>query len=271
MRSRRWGLWAWGVTAPVILVAVLVMGAAPGACDAKFLSNTASAPSANCFEFWLNRYQTMVSGLLALSAAVVAYLAAKAQISHAEGLEEKRRQAQEAAARARLALALDEVCDYATACMIHFKKHLQNAKDSSPIQLPHFPQRAVKPLQNCIRFADVVHARKIAELLLFLQAFKARINVGELWKTTVLYDRIKDGAVLDVLAGELFAYARGMDEVWMKNPHPKKIGRSIVFAGFSVEEHQDLFLHAGLAYFLPELALIDPIGDEDDREDPDQP
>ena len=90
MRSRRWGLWAWAVAAPVILVTVLLMRAELGACTATFGFGKDEIQAANCFEFWLNRYQTMISGLLALSAAVVAYLAAKLQIRHAERLEEKK-------------------------------------------------------------------------------------------------------------------------------------------------------------------------------------
>ena len=89
MQSRRWGLWAWSVTAPVILVAALVMGAEPGACTATFGFGKDEIQAANCFEFWLNRYQTMVSGLLALSAAVVAYSAARAQIRHAEAWKKR--------------------------------------------------------------------------------------------------------------------------------------------------------------------------------------
>ena len=55
MQSRRWGLWAWGVTAPVILVAILVMRADIGACTATFGFGKDEVQAANCFEFWVNR------------------------------------------------------------------------------------------------------------------------------------------------------------------------------------------------------------------------
>ena len=136
------------------------MWAEPGACTATFGFGKDETQAANCFEFWLNRYQTMVSGILALSAAVVAYLAARAQIRHAENLIEKRRQTEAYAARATLPLALSEVCDYAGACFDIFKSRLPNYKDRSPLDLPTFPSSAVKPLQDCIRFSDKDQAKK---------------------------------------------------------------------------------------------------------------
>ena len=143
MQSRRWGLWAWAVTAPVVLVAVLVMGADIGACTATFGFGKDEVQAANCFEFWVNRYQTMVSGLLALSAAVVALWAAKLQIGHAERLEEKRRQAEENAARVRLTLALSEINDYSHECVRKFKLRLEDANYLAPLRLPSFPQSVV--------------------------------------------------------------------------------------------------------------------------------
>ena len=196
MRSRRWGLWAWGVTAPVILVALVVMWAEPGACDAKLISNTASAPSANCFEFWLNRYQTMISGLLALSAAVAAYLAAKLQIGHIERLEEKRRQAEENAARARLSFALKDIMSYAASCMTHFLTRLETPNDRSPLFLSPIPANIIDFLQNCVRFADEEHSKKIGNLLAFLLFFESTLRGRSRCHTMAVYQIVINAMVL---------------------------------------------------------------------------
>ena len=273
MRSMRWGLWAWAGTAPVVLVAVLVMWAEPGACTATFGFGKDETQAANCFEFWLNRYQTMVSGILALSAAVVAYLAARAQIRHAENLEEKRRQAEEYAARARLPSALSEICNYAEACFRKFQKRLQNTNDISPLKLPYPPKRAVDHLQNCIRFADHQNATKIKLVLSSLQMFEARISGVEKWSKNVLYERIYDGLALHIFAVEVLVYARGEAESWAKNPEPIAMQNSLRSFGFRAREHPYLFVLAGMRdaqlYSLQEdeRTTLEPMeGDENDQD-----
>ena len=249
--------------APVVLVAVLVMWAEPGACHTNLISNPASAPSANCFEFWLNRYQTMVSGLLALSAAVVAYLAARAQIRHAEGLVEKRRQAEEYAARAGLPLALTEVCNYAAACRDIFKSRLLNRKYSSPLELPLFPGDVVEPLQYCIRFSDKDQAKKIADLLSFLQIFQSRVTDSDRWSKMALYDGISDAVVLNLLASDLYDYGRRREEGWMKRPDRQRMGREFENMGLSSYQHPNLFRLVGLEPEPEQEPVLLPPDDDD--------
>jgi hypothetical protein len=239
------------VTAPVILVAVLVMGADIGACNMKFGFVKVEGSSAelekatNCFEFWLNRYQTMVSGLLALSAAVVALWAAKLQIGHAERLEEKRRQAEENAARVRLSLALSEINDYSHECVRKFKLRLEDANYLAPLRLPSFPQSVVEPLVNCIRFANCDDARRLKDMLHWLQIFQARVTHVDLWDDRNhdynIYDGIFDAVKTIVLLDGLWAYAREGTYPWIKTLELEEMKHCLKFLGFNEIEHHKLF------------------------------
>lgn len=242
------------------------MWAEPGACTATFGFGKDETQAANCFEFWLNRYQTMVSGILALSAAVVAYLAARAQIRHAENLIEKRRQTEAYAARATIPLALSEVCDYAGACFDIFKSRLPNYKDRSPLDLPTFPSSAVKPLQDCIRFSDKDQAKKIADLLSNLQIFHSRVSGKSRWRKAMLYERILDAVILIIRASELFDYGRRIEEGWMKRPDPARIGRELRMNGFSSDQHPMLFAFVGPEALQTEPELYPTEADDDDDE-----
>ncbi len=242
--------WIW-VFAGVMFILPLMFVASsiePYACGLEIVSDDIKGgKAANCFEFWMNRYQTMVSGILALSAAGAAYWVARAQIRHAESLEEKRRQAEEFAARAGLSLPLDELCEYAKNCVQQFRTQLRNSAPQPRLQLPHFPQGAVEPLKNCIRFTDYDQAIKIYEVLSFLQILKARISSDEILSADVVYVRILDSVKLYILAEGILYYARGMLEGPTKPPPPLMMLTSLRRFGFNFAEDPQLFRLAGIS------------------------
>ena len=172
----------------VIVVFASSISWAPHACDLKIVPAEIKDSNAFvCFEFWLNRYQTMLSGLLALIAGSFAYFAARSQIKSAESLEENRRQAEEVAARARLSLALSDITSFAEKSLEILKTHLENHDEKTLDLLPNFPASTIAPLQNCIRFASKDKAKSISNLISLLQVFKARLRRKDNPKKAVLY------------------------------------------------------------------------------------
>ena len=259
--------WIWLFAGVMVILPLMFVASSvePYVCGLKIVaSEIEKGNAANCFEFWVNRYQTMVSGVTALSAAFVAYLAAKAQIRHAESLEESRRQTEEYAARATLPLALSEVCDYALACFDIFKSRLPNYNDRSPLELPVFPRSAVEPLQYCIRFSDKSQAKKIADLLSNLQIFHSRVAGKSRWRKAMLYERILDAVILNIRASDLFDYGRRGEEGWMKRPDPARIGRELRINGFSSDQHPMLFAFVGPESIQTEPELHPIFADDED-------
>src|SRR5688572_15153227 len=63
---------------------------------------------------WLNTWQTLFGGILAIAAAAFA-------IGQTERHESRRRQSRHAAARATLPLTLSGICDYATSVAGHLR------------------------------------------------------------------------------------------------------------------------------------------------------
>src|SRR4051794_35525172 len=70
-----------------------------------------------CWEFWLNRYQTLIVGVVAFVGAFLTVQAVRAQIQQADRLEDERRERESYAARATLPLALSAITGYAEGCM----------------------------------------------------------------------------------------------------------------------------------------------------------
>jgi len=218
------------------------MWAEPGACDKSLISH---AQSANCFEFWLNRYQTLIGGILTLIAGSFAYVAAQNQIKHAESLEEKRRHAEENAARVRLALTLSDISEYSTECARRFKLRLQNPNDIMLLRLPSFPQSVVESLERCIRFAHFDNEAELKNMLHWLQIFKARVSHRGGWDghnyDYNVNDGILDAAKTIVFVNDLFAYAREGTAPWTKTPEPQAMERCLRSLGFNDKEHPQLF------------------------------
>jgi len=166
-----------GVAALVILVALVVMWADIGSCKATYGFGKKDIQAANCFEFWLNRYQTMISGLLALSAAGVALWAAKLQIGHAESLAEKKRQAEELAARAGLSFTLDEILSYTKTCLEKCTNIYlaEGVLIQSDLSFPILPQSSIESLKKCIQSCGEENQQKIQNIVSWLQIVQTRL------------------------------------------------------------------------------------------------
>ncbi|KXF76554.1 hypothetical protein ATN84_10855 [Paramesorhizobium deserti] len=65
---------------------------------------------------WIYHYQTLITGIFAIGAALIGASAINGQIQSAERQERERRDARHAAARATLPLALSAITQYAVGC-----------------------------------------------------------------------------------------------------------------------------------------------------------
>ncbi len=220
MKADKWIL----VFAAVMFILPLIFVASslePYACGLQIVKDDIQGgKAANCFEFWVNRYQSLGSGILALSAAAVAYWAANAQIRHAERLEEKRRQAEEFAARAGLSFALNDILSYTNSCLEKCKSiyFTEGISSKSELIFPSLPPSSIESLKKCIQFSSEQNQQKIQNLVSFLQIIEARL--ADLNISVVLTQedelnlcrKIIDLLTIRYFASSLFEYARIIHE-----------------------------------------------------------
>jgi hypothetical protein len=98
----------------------------PGLCTAPPLEKALADKELGwCFEFWLNRYQTLIAGVFALVGAFLTVQAVRGQIQQADRLEEERRERESYAARAALPLALSGITITHSSACTRFWQHTQ--------------------------------------------------------------------------------------------------------------------------------------------------
>ena len=180
-----------------------------------------------CYVEWLDRWQTLITGILALIAAGVAakigqgqLAAAKGQINLQRELDARARQARLRAARAKLPLALSRVCSYASG----IAKELQPFHGASdmdvvfnhltakrPAALDAFPDHPIAVLEAVIEFVeDEAVAQRIESILREAQVMDARLqqldsdHVSKMWVESIMLQ----AASIYARAESLFYYAR---------------------------------------------------------------
>jgi len=176
--------------------------------------------SAFCVEFWLNRYQTLIGGILALGGAYLAFSAVRQQISQVERHENERRERESNAARAVVTHALSKLNTYAGECVSVLRKHRPNAGHvfvSGPINPPKFPHDVIPILQNAVRYSSSEFAVQFADLIAQAQIQNSRMSyISEKSSAsphggatfTDLQGNIFDALDLYVRSGRLFDYGR---------------------------------------------------------------
>jgi len=237
------------VTVPVILVALAVSLLEPFACHVKIGADAVPEEATKCFEFWLNRYQTLIGGVLTLIAGSFAYFAAQKQIKHAENLQEKRRKAEEIAARAHLAFALDEINLYADKCLIKCADiyDMKGVSGTMDLKFPDLSANSIELMRNCIRFAPEESAKDIATLMNCLQIVKTRLFEMHISRTITdneksgLCHRILDLYVIKFLLDGLFNYSRFRENYYKKMAFYNYIKFQIGRSRFDPQNHPELF------------------------------
>jgi len=194
-------------------------------CSAPIIANAVPAQALACLEFWLNRYQSLIAGTLALAGALATVEAIRRQIRQADRLEERRRAGEREAWRGVLPLALSAICEYAEECVRVQEALVPGSLGTAGMHFnpPQLPNNLIEPLRENIRLADPHAAKRLAELLSFFQVQSSRL------RSLATSDRISDHRIdeslfdagrLYALASSLFSYGRGDNNIRL---HPIKL------------------------------------------------
>jgi hypothetical protein len=158
------------------------------------------------FVEWLNKWQTLVSGILALIAGGGAVWAVLRQTreqrdQHAGMLERKR-----LSARAQMPEALSDLVGFVRECV--------QFVDGRRVGAPSKPNEAIEKLKVAIEFVDTQPAKAIFELVSFYQVHNSRLFSdqprvgGDNADAQAYYDAAK----LFFLTNRLYDYARNQAE-----------------------------------------------------------
>lgn len=178
---------------------------------------------------WLDHWQTMITGVLAVGAAAWAASisrgqlgAARSQILEQRDLERRTRQARLRAVRATLPSALSSVCGYAK----QVSKRVQDSQDAAEIAatfgdrpglrrepMPSFPSETLAILERVIEFveADEV-AKRIESILREAQILDVRIADRSRFGALETAPTMLQAASVYARAESLFDFARNQSD-----------------------------------------------------------
>jgi hypothetical protein len=175
---------------------------------------------------WLDHWQTLVAGMLALFGAAWTVRVINNQIKQATEQEKQRLRREEQAAKAVLPLALVELAQYAEECIRLIAPYVP-ANEKSPefpenFAVPRIPEGTIEPLRECARYASTEVATQIRVMVSKLQIQNSRLDFARqhgrqgVFGTLNYYEglgAIIDAAELHALIGILLQYARedGLD------------------------------------------------------------
>ena len=129
-------------------------------------------------EWWLNRYQTLVAGLVAVLAALVSLRGVQRQIEAAYDIEEAKRLREEAGARALLPSALGDLMGYLERCAELLASCREPGNGLQLVHLPAFPDSVMPLLRNSVAAVGRERAAELTGVLSAIQVFRARFDRG---------------------------------------------------------------------------------------------
>jgi hypothetical protein len=150
-------------------------------CAARAAIEASASPKADgCYEFWLNRYQTLISGVFAVLAALGSIYFLRRQIAVSEAQEAMRLKRRNAAARAMLQLSLNTICAYAKRSaesleemMDSLPPHLVGHWTGTPAPLS-LPDSAIEQIRGLIETVDVEQINAFSTIIGKIQVHEAR-------------------------------------------------------------------------------------------------
>ncbi|MDB5572264.1 MAG: hypothetical protein JWN93_3447 [Hyphomicrobiales bacterium] len=202
-----------------------------------------------CADYWLNRYQTLVGGLIAFVGALLTVVFIHRQIQQSSTQVEEQRRRRSFAANATLPLALDQIVGYAELCISEIKKIYESKQDQSGLAtlkncsfvVPDVPPSALLVLKECIEYADAEVARDLKALVVILQLQHARFEntqarlmsqgSGKIVSWGNLDDVVHDALEVGAEAERFLPYGRGQSAI----PSPINI------PNFAFHLHVDLW------------------------------
>ncbi|MFC5392843.1 hypothetical protein [Bosea vestrisii] len=177
-------------------------------CDAaKIKSMAPDKIEFGCFEFWLNRYQTMLAGAAALVAATASVFYLRRQIAQADQHKQDQLLRDRAAARTVLPLALSTICEYASQSV----RSLYARFNGQAAEMPPIPTIALDQLVATVRTLESRHVEPFARIVQELQVHNARVSDRrELRRLNELnlHEYLLDAAEIYARASSLFEFAR---------------------------------------------------------------
>jgi hypothetical protein len=185
-------------------------------------------PLPNGVAGWLQQWQTLVSAMVALIAAYIAFRNTSRSLQHAERLERHRRSRKHVALRARLSLALAQIMDYTTIRALAQRADMHTCDgETLPETLPEpvsesiaegLPSEALITLAEFIEYSETVDVSTLESTIALIQIFDSRLHSlvsSNRYPLSVrivpqaeLEARIIDAASIYAGAASAFEYAR---------------------------------------------------------------
>jgi hypothetical protein len=225
----------------IVIVTIEIFGHLSSACE-SVVKNAELVGSANCVDYWLNRYQTLATGFIAIGSAIYGGYYLNKQIDVTREIEECRQERADYATRAMLPMALSGVLEFSNECIervtqLYFRIHGSAPLSVyPPIVCPAPPSAAISVIKESILFSNINARERMADLLAKLQIQRARFDgLIDLANTTAtindhqLASAYADLIELNAVTNSLFAYSR------RERDEPLKV--SITAEAYSIDEN----------------------------------
>lgn len=187
----------------------------------------ASSPPIPKFGIWLDDWQTLVAGFLALLGAWLTIEKISDQISQADQIEKKRLLREHQAVRATLPLTLSAICEWASDIALDLNRAgIEMAQNGERVvgdsfSPPDLPVAHIAEIQQVIRSTDDPTVIKpLCEVIREMQTLWARCGVFKDFQRGIVRvgmlreidTYIIQAGKIYALAGSLFEYSRGASE-----------------------------------------------------------
>lgn len=177
----------------------------------------------------IERWQTLIAGLLAIVAALIGGRYINRQIQASANIEEDRRKRKFAASRAVLPLTLSSLSEYARRCSAYLKDILATRNgeaiplQSTPTPPPLLPITVIEELRSMIEYSDEPIRGALVRLVSKIQEQTARLTVlanrlrkrpnsEELVTVSNIEEYMLDAAEIYARCAALFSFARAQSE-----------------------------------------------------------
>ena len=169
---------------------------------------------------WMEDWQTLVTGTMAVGAAVMTVLVIRKQIVQVYETADEERSRELLAARSMLPVTLSRICWYSEACASVLRpKYIADPDEVvEPVAFvaPSLPDDDLANLSRCIRYGDETLQRAVSKLLAQLQIQSSRLRSfaadmrpgGTAHQGGAVHEFLVDAIELYARASGLFDFAR---------------------------------------------------------------
>jgi hypothetical protein len=170
---------------------------------------------------YITTYQTLLTGLLAVGAAVWTIQRMNRAMNQEREIQEETRQRDLEAARAVLPPTLTKLIEYSETCIAELERTLDETPPAmaarnlvlvpTDFAVPTTPDEILYVIRDCIRSADRDRARELQELVATLQIQNSRLRAfsrGETEARHWAFGRVLDAGEVHARTSALFEFAR---------------------------------------------------------------